>query len=161
MCVDQMSSGIEGETIFMLSAKKIPIYKLLHFITMVVSHFWNYKLLDGYKFSVLKFHDFTEIAIEVLYFTVIFILNWNKAHGSLTVVGKSLHILRKTLYFLFSFFRSIVEFGSLNEMKRGFLSYIQDHLIVVIRNLLHDFLSLLELLNYFHIKHFNVIIPNL
>ena len=46
-------------------------------------------------------------------------------------------------------------------MKRGFLSYIQDHLIVVIRNLLHDFLSLLELLNYFPIKHFNVIIPNL
>lgn len=70
-----MSSGIEGETIFVLSAKKVPIYKLLHFISMVVPHLRNDKLLDGYKFSVLEFHDFTEIAIEVLYFTVIFILD--------------------------------------------------------------------------------------
>jgi len=70
-----MSSGIEGETIFVLSTKKISIYKLLHFMSMVIPHLWNDKFLYGYKFSVLKFHDFTEIAVEVFYFTIIFIFD--------------------------------------------------------------------------------------
>ena len=70
-----MSSRIEGETIFVLSAKKVSVYKLLHFMSMVVSHLWNDKFLDRYKFSVLEFHDVTETAVEICYFTIIFILD--------------------------------------------------------------------------------------
>ena len=127
---------------------------------MIFSHFWNHEFLYLNEMPIFQIHDFIKVWVCAYYFSQFILIDCNKAHWSLALIAKCLHVL---WYFLdiLCFFSShdAFIFACINYMKWRFFWDIENFLVKIICNMRKYFCRILEMINDLMVRLFYLLMP--